>query len=313
MDTPLRWPDTAFVQPPEADLSTLAVDTQWVRLMKYAMPLPELDQVVGLPVTVGLLFWGPAGTGKHTLARAMGATAAARGYRFAHCRGTDFSGLDSREISRQAEALFHRLQAEQPAFLLAEELSGGPAGTAEAVAQCFGQALGTPLFLVAVEADPAAVESLARVLYPCRFTLPTERERGDFYREALQVTGLPLAPGLGPEDLAKAAGELQFRQMEQTVYLFLLTLKAKALTAYGRDAGRVAEELAAGKLCLNLADFRDIVAWVKTPEAQVTPPPVIFQTPPAVTAQDNPPAAEESKTDKAKKASTMSELFDLLG
>lgn len=297
------WAAGVFQPAPEEDLSDLPVETHWARVMKTVLPVPELDEMLGLPRTKGFLFYGPAGTGKRSLARAMAGSLAASGYRFAEVGG-DVSREQLRYLlEREEQSVF--LLADTPGERLMEEL-------ARALDRCAGE--DRPVIAVVVQEELDRTHpALRRRLTACRFDLPTLEERTAFYQETLGAQ-FPLKKGLTAKDLAIASEGLKLRDLSSTLYLSQLYLKERALATYKRHYSMAESAMETGELCLDLEAFRAIVSRVKEPEKEKPQPIQIIQTvaAPAAPPAEQPKEEPKSETDRLRSAKNASHFFDML-
>lgn len=297
------WAADVFRPAPEDGLDDLPVETEWAKVMKSVLPVPELDELLSLPKTKGFVFYGPAGTGKRSLALAMAGSLAAMGYRFAELRG---------EASQ--EKLRYLLEQDgQPVFLLADT-PGEPLmeALAKALERCSLE--DRPVIAVVVQEElDRTLPALRRRLTACRFQLPTLEERTAFYRKTLGAQ-FPLKKGLTAKDLAVASEGLKLRDLESTIYLAQLYLKERALAVYKRHYSLAEGAMETGELCLDLEAFRAIVSRVKEPEKEKPQPIQIIQTAGASAAApvEQPKEKPQSETDRLRSAKKASDFFDML-
>lgn len=304
---------TEVVQPaPDDSLNKLRVETYWVRTMKSVVPIPELDNVLGLPKAHGFLFHGAAGTGKRTLARALAGSLVKQGYSYVHVSGRDFNA----DLRSRVQFLFRQISEEHPMVLVLESMQS--CCDSEDLAACLGQMAevcrkeNLPLVFVVIDEDEDNIPPLLRrQLHMCRFDLPDLDERIAFYDAAIGKR-FPLQEGLRTRDLAIAAEGLQLRQLVQTLRFMQLALKDLAVKKYKQHYAMAESAIRNKELVVDMAVFRSIVQHLKTPEKASAAPIQILQSvaaaPAAPEAAPKKDAAN-SRTDILRESKSASDFF----
>lgn len=295
--SPEVWLTEQLQSPPKDDLKKLKVDTYWLRLMKSAVPVPELDVMLGISNSNSFLFCGPSGCGKRSLAVAMAGTLCQLGYQYVHVSGRD---LDE-DLRHRVQAIFRQIDQDKPMILICEDLESS--ANMWELGVCLGQMAQVcreqklPLTMIVIaKSDEDLPDALLRNLYMCRFTLPDLQERTAFYEAALG-SKFPLRQGLTPRDLAVASEGLQLRQLVQTLRFMMLSLKELALTEYRSHFAMAAEAIRGKELVVDMPMFRSIVAHIKAPE-KAAPSQSVVQV---VQAVGSPVGAASMTADAGKK------------
>ena len=309
--SPTQWCDERKVAKPDTNLDKLLVQTFWVRMMKSVIPVPELDSVLGIRASSAFLYCGPAGTGKHTLARALAGSLS--------CDYYQMSGRDLNEdMESRLETLLRQVDPDHPLVLQCENLQS--CGDPDALAACLSQMIQVcdqanlpVVFILIEEEDKAIPAALLRQLTVCRFVLPNLLEREEFFSKSLSKR-FPLQPGLGAKDLAVASDGLNLRQLSVSLRMMLRGLKEQALVRYKTRYSMAQDAIRNMELVVDMNMFREIVNHLKEPEKEKQPPIQIVQTVAAASTgavpveQDQP----ESKTDRLKQSKSMSDFFNNL-
>lgn len=311
--SPEVWYTELLQSPPNDSLKKLKMDTYWTRLMKSAIPVPELDGMLGITKSNSFLFCGPAGSGKHSLAKAMAGTLCQLGYSYLHASGEDFN----EDLHQRVQTIFQQISPETPLFFLcenveqckdAELLSAGLGQLAQVSKQ---QNLPFVMIVISLQEEELPDE-LQRNLYLCRFTAPDLDERTAFYEAALG-SRFPLQQGLKPRDLAVASEGLQLRQLVQSLRLMQFGLKEQALVKYKNHFSMAEDAIRSKELAVDMTMFRSIVTHLKTPEKTPAQQPIqIVQTvaaAPVAAAAPKGKEEPESKTDILRKSKNASDFF----
>lgn len=311
--SPEVWYTELLQSPPEDDLKKLKVDTYWTRLMKSAVPVPELDGMLGIAKTNCFLFCGVPGAGKRSLAKAMAGTLCRMGYSFLQASGPDFD----EDLRQRVQVIFQQVTQENPLVFLCEDVEccEDPKLLSEGLAQlgqvCKQQKL--PFVMIVISSQEEEIPpALLRECYLCRFTAPDLEERAAFYEAALG-SRFPLQKGLKPRDLAVASEGLHLRQLVHTLRLMQFGLKEEALVRYKNHFSMAEEAVRNKELVVDMSMFRAIVAKLKEPEKAPAQQPVqILQPLSAVPVAAAAPASQnksESKTDTLRNSKNASDFF----
>ncbi|MBQ9148103.1 MAG: AAA family ATPase [Oscillospiraceae bacterium] len=311
------WCDSLFRPVSKLTLNALPVKTPWVRTMKCLIPADELDIALGLPVSNSLLFCGPSGTGKQTLALATAASLAPSGYQLVRITGADFDT----QLRAKFQTLFQRISPENPMVIVAEELDS--CTDLQNLGMCLGQMAyvckiqSLPVILIVIHEDEEELpQELRRNLSVCRFTLPDKDERIAFFESPI-ARDIPLQNGLSARDLALESDGLQFRQLIQSLRFMKLRVKEKALDKYKKHYDQAAFAIKSREITVNLQDFRDIVHRLKVPAKEAAAPVQVVSYMPAPAAAAVPLAQDaaskpDSHAEKLAKAQNANDFFDAL-
>lgn len=298
--SPELWLTQRLQTPPEELLSDLEVETFWVRAMKSLVPTEQLDEVLGIPRANALLFYGPSGTGRHTLAMALAGSLGQLGHKFLPLYGEDFDA----DISGRVKEIARCVSSGMPMVVVLEELEG--CESARELSCCLAQLvrLSTrrdyPLVLIVIDGEePCLPDRLLRELQPCRFALPTRDERTAFYQAVIQGV-IPIREGLTARDLANVTEGMTLRQLLQTVRLAQLALKEQTLQQFHGNAEKAAHAVQGKKASVDLVQMRGIADHVRPPEKEV-PVPAVQYVQAAAPAPVAPPPEEKPAAPKSEK------------
>jgi transitional endoplasmic reticulum ATPase len=111
LENPVAWDDV--VLPDDVRESLLEVLNVFVR--------PDLARTLGVTAPAGLLLWGPPGTGKTTIAKAMATEVAASFYEHS---SADLLSKWAGESEEKVAKLFARAKANRPAIVFIDEIDG---------------------------------------------------------------------------------------------------------------------------------------------------------------------------------------------
>lgn len=297
--SPELWLTERLQTPPEELLSDLEVETFWVRAMKSLVPTEQLDEVLGIPRANAFLFYGPSGTGRHTLATALAGSLGQLGYKFLHLYGEDFDA----DISGRVKEIARCVSSGMPMVVILEELEG--CQSARELSYCLAQLVrlstrrDLPLVLVVIDGEePELPDRLLRELQPCRFALPTKDERTAFYQAVIQGV-IPIRKGLTARDLANVTEGMNLRQLLQTVRLAQLALKEQTLQQFHGNPGKAADAVQERKVSVDLVQMRGIADHVLPPEKEEQAPVVQYVQAP-VSAPVAPPPEEKPAVPKSE-------------
>ena len=297
--SPELWLAERLQTPPEELLSDLEVETFWVRAMKSIVPSEQLDEVLGIPRANSLLFYGPAGTGRHTLANALAGSLGRKGYKLLSLYGEDFDA----DISERVKEIARCVSTGMAMTVILEELEH--CENTRELSFCLAQLAKLsarrdyPLVLVVIAGEkPELPERLLRELQPCRFDLPTRDERTAFYAAVVQGV-IPIREGLTARDLANIIQDMTMSQLLQTVRLAQLALKLQALEQFRGNTDKAANAVEGRKVSVDLVLMRAIADRVRQPKQEApAPAPVVQYVPaaaPAPAQPDTNPAAPKSE------------------
>lgn len=274
--SPEMWLAERIQTPPDELLSDLEVETFWVRAMKSLVPTDHVDETLGIPRANSFLFFGPSGTGRHTLAMALAGSLGQQEYKFLPLYGEDFDA----DISARVKEIARCVSSGMPLVVVLEELDG--CENARELSYCLAQLVRLaarrdyPLVLVVIDGEePQLPDRLLRELQPCRFALPTKDERTAFY-EAVVRGVIPIREGLTARDLANITEGMTLRQLLQTVRLAQLVLKEQTLQQFHGNAEKAVHALQSKKVFVDLVQMRSIADHVREPEKETAVPAVQY-------------------------------------
>ena len=279
--SPELWLTERLQTPPEELLEDLEVETFWVRAMKSIVPTEQLDETLGIPRANSFLFYGPRGTGRHTLAYALAGSLGRQGHKFLSLYGEDFDA----DISERVKEIARCVSSGMAMTVIVEELEG--CEDARELSYCLSQLAKLsarrdyPLVLIVIDGEePSLPDRLLRQLQPCRFDLPTRDERTAFY-QAVVGGVIPIREGLTARDLAGITDGMTLAQLLQTVRLSQLALKAQALEQFHGNVDKAAHALQGRKVSVDMVLMRAIADRVRQPKKEAPAPAVQYVPTPA--------------------------------
>lgn len=261
------------------------------------IPDGELDEIMGLGGSKGILLTGPLGSGKETLSVGLAGSLLSCGYTYIRMPGSHL--VRDPQLCGQIEEFVRSMaqNAEGAGVCLylddVTPLSDQPE-VCEYLVNVLGSLLTETKHLAIVATATAkedAPAALLKLLTECKVLPPTVTERRMLLERAFEQR-IFLEKGCSVHTLAEMTEGFTYGQMEDAITHSLMLLKDKALNWYGKKRETLLQAWKNGQVLLKEEMFQSVVERLKQ---NVEIPPVLLSAGPTVQGQTENTTSEQKK------------------
>ena len=211
----------------------------WKKLLIGGLPFPVLDKIfLNLRRFFCYCLYGAPGAGQRNLAMAFAGDCQKLGYKVYDIPGQLLRGESIESTDQRVWEVFETVRKE-PSVLIIEN-----PGTPQAM-ECIRMAcervdIHFPLKVIVLEEKESILNAgLKSVFFMCRFELPNEEERTQFFEKMLRLTADDEPT---PSGMASETGKFSYDDLMQLLNLIRLQLKAEGVRWYRREKKNQASE-----------------------------------------------------------------------
>ncbi|MBQ9155529.1 MAG: AAA family ATPase [Eubacterium sp.] len=223
------------------------------------LPNQGMDDLLHVPAANHFCLYGPAGTGRHTLAQALAGSLCQHDYDYYHIYGYELP--DEAEDAGTLEEVFAKA-AKNPCLILAEDLDRDWQWN-RIIRLIRKIPADSPVNVVIIEEeDFLPRKSWIRDMTFLRLTLPNRKARERFFEDP--ENAMPRKDGEPAFNWLAAKTEgLNYAQLKTVVRLMVLRLKAEAVDRFDGDDNKAFEAYQEGDFHYTTDQFEEVVEYVR--------------------------------------------------